>query len=556
MTHVLHTFVTTLLSSTADVYLDKITMEQDTVRLELTATAPHARCPCCAVSSSSIHSRYQRHLTDLPWGVRLVRIHLTVRKFVCRNRACVRRIFTERLPDLVAPFARKTDRLITVLRAIGVALGGNAGARLAARLWLPTSPATLLRLVRTATMPQPPVLQAVGVDEWAWRWGHCYGTILVDLQTHRVVDLLPDRSAATVAAWLAEHPTISVVCRDRSDLYADGIRRGAPQAVQVVDRFHLVQNLRQVLERFLLDHRPALQAAAVMTAMARTPPPALMPGPPLYRGRRQSPKPTPPPPQRPPRHAPWVAVYETFHRLHAQGIPIATIARRLGISRPTVHAYLRRDTPPGPRRLQRPLSARVLTPYVPYLIRRWRESGADSRQLWHELQTLGYTHSARTVGRFITRLRRAADVGHPPESQRSPYTSPQGPSARAVSFVVVCPAAKRAREAQTYLDQLCQMDARITRVYQLTQAFLALARERRGRDLEAWITTATDSGLDALARFARGLQEDLAAVTAGLTLPWSNGPVEGQVTRLKLLKRQGYGRAGFPLLRQRFRQAA
>jgi transposase len=375
----------------------------------------------------------------------LVRIHLTVRKFVCRNRACGRRIFTERLPDLVAPFARKTDRLITVLRAIGVALGGNAGARLAARLWLPTSPATLLRLVRTATMPQPPVLQAVGVDEWAWRWGHCYGTILVDLQTHRVVDLLPDRSAATVAAWLAEHPTISVVCRDRSDLYADDIRRGAPQAVQVVDRFHLVQNLRQVLERFLLDHRPALQATAVMTAMARTPPPALMPGPPLYRGRRQSPKPTPPPPQRPPRHAPWVAVHETFHRLHAQGIPIATIARRLGISRPTVYAYLRRDTPPGPRRLQQPLSARVLTPYVPYLIRRWRESGADSRQLWHELQTLGYTHSARTVGRFITRLRRAADVGHPPESQRSPYTSPQGPSARAVSFVMVCPAAKRAR---------------------------------------------------------------------------------------------------------------
>jgi transposase len=173
MIHVLHTFVTTLLSSTADVYLDKITMEQDTMRLELTATAPHARCPCCTVSSSSIHRRYQRHLTDLPWGMRLVRIQLTVRKFVCRNRACGRRIFTERLPDLVAPSARKTDRLITVLRAIGVALGGNAGARFAARLRLPTSPATLLRLVQGAPIPPTPVLQAVGVDEWAWRRGHC-----------------------------------------------------------------------------------------------------------------------------------------------------------------------------------------------------------------------------------------------------------------------------------------------------------------------------------------------------------------------------------------------
>jgi transposase len=556
MTHVLHTFVTTLLSSTPDVHLDQVTVEQDTVRLQLTATAPQARCPCCAVPTSSVHSRYQRRLTDLPWGVHPVRIQLTVRKFVCRNATCTRRIFTERLPDFVAPSARKTHRLITVLRAIGLALGGEAGARLAARLRLPTSPSTLLRLVRLAPMPQPRALQVVGVDEWGWRRGHRYGTILVDLVTHRVVDLLPDRSANSVAAWLTQYPTVTMVCRDRSDLSAEGIRRGAPQAVQVVDRFHLVQNLRQVLEGFLIDHRSALQAAAVGAAMALTPSPSLAPVTPMYPGRRRHPKPAPTPDGRPPRHARWVTIYEALHRLHAQGIPIATMARQLGISRPTVYAYLRRDTPPGPRRLQRPPSAWVLTPYLPYLIRRWQESGADSRQLWREIRALGYTHSARTVGRFITRLRRAAEAGHPPESQRSPYTRSQGPSARAVSFVMVCPAAKRSAEAQTYLDQLGQMDARIRRVYQLTQAFLALVRERRGRDLEAWIMAATASGLDALARFAHGLQEDLAAVTAGLTLPWSNGPVEGQVTRLKLLKRQGYGRTGFALLRQRVLQAA
>jgi transposase len=198
----------------------------------------------------------------------------------------------------------------------------------------------------------------------------------------------------------------------------------------------------------------------------------------------------------------------------------------------------------------------VLTPYVPYLIRRWRESGADSRQLWREIQTLGYTHSARTVCRFITRLRRAADAGHPPESQRSPYMRPQGPSARAVSFVMVCPAAKRSREAQTYLDQLCQMDAGIAQAHRLTHAFLAMVRERRGADLEAWIAKAMHSGIEELARFARGLQEDLSAIKAGLTLPWSNGVTEGQIHRLKLLKRQGYGRAGFTLLRQRVLAAA
>jgi transposase len=267
MNHELHTFVTTLLSPTSDVRPVKITVEQDTVRLQLTATAPRARCPLCTVPSSSVHSRYRRHPTDLPWGMCPVRVQLTVRKFVCQNPSCERRIFTERLPAFVAAHARKTWRLVTALRAIGMALGGQAGARLTARLRLPTSPATLLRLVRAAPTPQTPALQAVGVDEWAWRRGHRYGTILVNLADHCVVDLLPDRSATSVAAWLGQRPTITTVCRDRSDLYADGIRRGAPQAVQVVDRFHLVQNLRQALEAFLSHHRPALQAAAMCTAM-------------------------------------------------------------------------------------------------------------------------------------------------------------------------------------------------------------------------------------------------------------------------------------------------
>jgi transposase len=410
--------------------------------------------------------------------------------------------------------------------------------------------------VRASPVPHTPALQAVGVDEWAWRRGHRYGTILVDLLTHRVVDLLPDRSATTVAAWLAQHPTITVVCRDRSDLYADGIRRGAPQAVQIVDRFHLVQNLRQALEVFLSHHRPVLQAAAVGTALALTPVNGPIPISPMYRGRRRSLKPAPPPVERPPLCIRWVRIYEAVHALQAQGTPVATIARRLGISRPTVYAYLRREIPPGPRQFEWRPSARVLTPYLPYLIRRWRESQADSVQLWREIRALGYAHSARTVCRFITRLRRAADAGDPPERQGVPYTCIQGPSVRTVSLTLVCPLAKRARAAQLYLDQLCAMDAGVARAHALSQAFLAMVRERRGADLGAWMAEATQSGIEELARFARGLQDDLRAVTAGLTLEWSNGVTEGQVHRLKLVKRQGYGRAGFALLRQRVLQAA
>src|SRR5215475_9206491 len=345
MSHELQTLISELFPPTCGIRLTEVIVEDQSVQVQLTAIAPTALCPDCATPSSSVHSRYQRRLADLPWGALAVHLQLLVRKFVCRNFTCARRIFTERLPDVAAPYARKTRRLVNALRAIGMALGGEAGARLAAHLRLPTSASTLLRLVRATPTPHTPALQAIGVDEWAWRRGHRYGTILVDLMTHRVVDLLPDRSAATVAAWLAQHPTITVVCRDRSDLYADGIRRGAPEAVQVVDRFHLVQNLRQALEAFLIDHRAVLQAAAISTAMALTRPPDPLPITPMYRGRRRSPKPAPREEAAPPpRHARWVGIYEAVHTLRTQGTPVTVIARRLDISRPTVYAYLDRKS--------------------------------------------------------------------------------------------------------------------------------------------------------------------------------------------------------------------
>src|SRR5438067_5543758 len=186
-----------------------------------------------------------------------------------------------------------------------------------------------------------------------------------------------------------------------------------------------------------------------------------------------------------------------------------------------------------------------------YVIQRWREGCTDSMQLWRELRAQGYSQSARTVSRFITRLRRASEAGWAPETQTAPYTRSQGPSARAVSFTWVCPEVKRAQDAQLYVDQLRQVAPAIGQAYTLSQAFLALVRERRGDALEAWMTEAAASGIEALTRFAHGLREALAAIHAGLTLPWSNGPIEGHVNRLKLLKRQGYGRAGCALLRHR-----
>jgi transposase len=526
------------------------------ITLHATSTPSCVPCPFCHVRTSRVHSRYTRTVADLPWGAYAVRWQLRMRKFFCDNPACPRQIFTERASTVVAPWARRTLRLARLLLAYGVALGGEAGTRLTARLGLRASPTTLLRLVRAAPTPQDAAPQVVGVDEWAWRRGQRYGTILVNLEDHRVLDLLPERSVAAVAAWLTQYPTIAVVCRDRSALYAEGIRQGAPQAVQVVDRFHLVKNLREAVEAFLHDQRAALQAAAALTVQALTVVTGPVSTPRMYRGRHQCSQAWQ---QRQEaaqqqRHAAWVTTYEAIHTLHAQGTPVTTIAQQLGISRPTVYAYLRRTRPPSPRSPQR--SGQVLRPYMAYVIQRWREGCTDSMQLWRELRALGYSHSARTVSRFITRLRRASEAGWAPETQTSPYTRPQGPSARAVSFTWVCPEAKRSQDAQLYVDQLRQVDQSIGHAYTLSQAFLALVRERRGDALEAWMAKAAASGIEALARFAQGLQEDLAAVKAGLTLPWSNGPVEGHVNRLKLLKRQGYGRADIGLLRQRVLQVA
>lgn len=523
-----------------------------TLTLQVTATAPHALCPLCQVPATRVHSRYRRCLADVPWGAYAVRLQMHVRKWFCDTPTCPRCIFTERVPTVMAPWARRTLRLAHRLLATGLALGGEAGARLAARLDCATSPATLLRLVQTAPASEPSTPpQHIGVDEWAWRRGHRYGTILVNLDDHRVLDLLPERSADSVVAWLTAHPTVTVVCRDRSALYAEGIRRGAPTAVQVVDRFHLVQNLREAVEASLHDQQPALQAAAVHTAQALTQQIGAVAPPALYRGRHHS-VPLWQEQQKAAqqqRHAAWVATYETAQALRAQGTPVTAIAQQLGLSRPTVYRLLRRTTPPPSRSPQH--SGQVLRPYMAYLIRRWREGCTDSMQLWRELREQGYPYSTRTVSRFITRLRQAGEAGLAPETQASAYTRPQGPSARAVAFAWVRPETKRAPDAQLYVEHLTQGDPALARAYTLSQAFLALVRERRGHALTAWIAEATTSGIDALARFAQGLQEDLTAITAGLTLPWSNGPVEGQVNRLKVLKRQGYGRAGVRLLRQR-----
>ena len=522
------------------------------ITLSVTSTPACVPCPLCHVQTPRVHSRYTRTLADLPWGTYAVRLQLRVRKFVCGNVACPRQIFTERLPTVAAPWARRTTRLVERLRALGIALGGAAGTRLTPRLGLVASRDTLLRFVRRLPLPAVPPLSAIGVDDWAHRKRQRYGTIIVDLAQRRPVALLNDREANTLAAWLREHPGITVIARDRMKGYSDGARAGAPQATQVADRFHLVQNLAEALDQVFSAHGTTLKAvsnalskAPVVQPDGRTAIPVPPSAPTLQEQTRAA-----------QRRARRLATYEQVWTLHRQGWSPRAIAQQLGMGRWTIVRYLQAPTFPE-RKGRSDKGKSVLTPYKEYILQQWNIGCRDALQLFRAIQRRGYTGSSPTVARYAQRLRQAQ--GLRPREQRPGQTLPlvtkvqhKPLTTRRASRVVLKQPVKCTAEETQLLAHLKAQHRELAVAIELAQDFCAIVRERQSDRFDHWLERAVTSSVAPLQRFATGLRADYEAVKAGLTLPWSNGPVEGQINRLKMLKRQMFGRANIDLLRRRF----
>jgi transposase len=528
-----------------DVAVSGIDLTTDRITLDIAPTAAQACCPHCQQPSAHVHSYYTRSVSDLALGGRLVVLRLRVRRFRCLTQTCSARTFTEQCPRLVAQRCRRTRRVQQLLSQLALTVGGEGGARLAVPLQVPASAATLRRCLRALPLPEIVTPKILGVDDFAWRKGQSYGTILVDLSTHRPIDLLPDRSADSFANWLEAHPGVEVISRDRAGAYADGATRGAPDAEQVADRFHLLQNLREVTER-LLDREMNLirtaQASASQATSEVASEPKTVQSPSTITTDSQTLRASAARASR--RQERFAAVQE----LRAQGASIHRIVHQLGVSRNTVRKYLRTtECPPSAARPRRPS---LLDPFSIYLTNRWVAGCTNSAQLYRELKAQGFAGSESIV-RDWARQRRVPKGSAAPRSQeRRPA------SARSISWLLVREEATLAEEERADLAVLKEHSPVIASAYPLIQAFGTMIRERQTDHLEQWLSTVEKSQQVDFQAFALGLRRDQKAVANALKLEWSNGPTEGAITRLKLIKRTGYGRASFETLRRRVLLAA
>lgn len=529
-----------ILPDPAVLRLENIVVEKSSLTIFVCSVQRRAKCPLCQQFSHKKHSSYFRRVADLPWQSVPVTLQLAVRKFFCLNDACRRKVFAERLPSVTAASARRTTRLDRAFAAIAFALGGEAGRALAEQLALFVSGDTLLRRIRRenidADFSSAP--RVLGLDDFAFRKRHTYGTILIDLERREPVDLLPNRESQTVAEWLKSRPEIEIVSRDRSPEYAEAVTLGAPQATQVADRWHLLKNAVDVLKEFLNQHSSHFHRArqAIGGSPNEQSETAMLPRDRRTRARQLT-------------REKRLELYNKVQKLKNEGFNQKQVARQLGISK----AYAKRlfDSEIFPERSAFPQRPTSLDKYADYLHRRWAEGCQNASQLWRELKEQGFTGAPGAVTRYIRlRMRDPAQIKvQYLRRAKTPACRFTLPSARRAAWLFLKNEDELTNEEQTFVREMLKVEL-IARAVAVTQRFQELVRTRNAASLDDWLTEA-ETLSQKYKNFVKGLRQDERAVRAALSTEWSNGQTEGQVNRLKFLKRQMYGRAKFDLLRAR-----
>ena len=494
----------------------------DSIILSARSNKGMAECPLCGATSRRIHSRYTRQVADLPCAGKQIRLRVISRRFVCEVSNCRRRIFAERFGEDVLPTrSRRTTRLEYIVHHLGLALGGRPAASFAKRLMLPVSNDTLLRVVRRRACQRTDPLFVVGIDDWAFRKNQRYGTIVCDLERRRIVALLPDREVATVRAWLSDRPEIRVISRDRGGGYGEAATRALPGAIQVADRWHLMENASsaflEAVRRSMSVIRTAIGATTInptlLTCAERL----------QYEGylRRKD-------------------INAAIMALVKDAVPLKEVVRRTGHSRKLVRQVSRGENTDVFRTRQSTLDA-----HLPFLDAQWTEGCRNGAELWRRLQVQGFQGSLRVVGEWTTRRRRA--------EKATDRQLQKVPSARTISRLMTTARDNLSKADTVTIAAIEERVPTLVEARKLVERFQLMVRHKLIADLDPWIVNASVS---LIASFARGIIKDKEAVRSAITEPWSNGQTEGQITKLKLVKRQMYGRAKVDLLQARLIGAA
>jgi transposase len=531
--------------------LDHVEDTGEKVRIVARTRTASLACRGCGVVSGRVHDRYRRRLHDLACGGRPVEIVLEVRRFCCGNPACPVATFAGQVPGLTTWYQRRTAGLRGLLEKVALALAGRAGSRLAAALGAVVSRFTLIRLVRGLPDPETGPVSVLGVDDVAKRKGHSYATVLMDMDTHRLIDMLPDREAQTFADWLRAHPGSEVICRDRGGAYARAARDAAPVAVQVADRFHLWQDLAEAVEKTVLACLAALPAPQSGQQAPLPEAPQDEPAPPLgapagpdgfrdvhgYERRLVT------------RHR---ERYAAVQALRAEGCPIREIARRLELNRNTVLKFANAASIDEllVKATSRPS---ILDPFKPYLGQRWNDGITSAAALHEEIRVRGWNGGILTVERYLRQFRTAdgRDRQARVKPQLTAPDTPALPKPRQVTRWIMTHPDHLASDDDASLARLLDASPALAAAVSHVRSFAGMMTRRQGLlALEDWLLAVEADDQPALHSFARGIRRDQQAVTAGLALPYSSGALEGKNCKIKYLKRLMYGRANFDLLRK------
>src|SRR5437588_5681694 len=493
--------------------IDQIQITETGLIVSVISTLPQSCCPLCSQPSSHTHSYYHRTLKDAPCVGRQLQLSLTVRKFLCQNSGCSRKVFTERIPDLVEPWARMTTRLKEQITSIGLATSGKGGVRLGNRLGIETSRNTTLRRIMAIPDDARASVVYLGIDDFAFRRGYQFGTILVDLESHRPIAVLPDRRAETAAAWMRDNPEIHVVSRDRASAYAKAAAEAVPQAIEVADRFHVCKNLTEATQLLLTRCQAEIAATSQIEEPVQN-----ESGKPVVSIEEWRPKePAHVKEVRLTRRAGREARYKQVVESHEQGFTAKEIACQLNLSERTVQRWLASGTFPEAKKRRKKASS--FDEFAPYVLKRWQEGEHNGLILWREIVAQGYTGSDRTVYRHIETLKQASVQASLHPDRLRTFT------ASTALWLFVRDKKSLDEVEQEDLATFCQASPTLKQTYDLVQDFMQMVRKREGYRLDAWLERIAASDLTELQSFAAGVEKDKAAVKAGLTWSINNAQV-------------------------------